>query len=163
MQLKVDFIDNGSLARFKRLHDVVLNERMALGVKRVMLMLSDKIQGSITQGTYGVKTDTGRLRGSFGGNSDGVMFTEEEGTNIVIGTLGSNLKYARIQEYGGTITASKSKYLRFRTRDGAWHSKKSVRIPEHLYLHKTMEKYKSESAEMLKTEIAAAMGSVNGR
>ncbi len=62
--------------------------------------------------------DTGRLRNSISGRPNGAV-------SFVVGT---NVKYARLQNFGGTITAKKAKYLKFRV-GSRWVSKKSVTIP----------------------------------
>ena len=49
-------------------------------------------------------------------------------------SIGSNLAYASIHEFGGEIRAKNAKYLRFRTADGKWHSRESVTIPARPYL-----------------------------
>lgn len=47
---------------------------------------------------------------------------------------GTNLVYAAIQEFGGTIHAKDKPYLVFKTKDGKWHSVKSVQIPPTAYM-----------------------------
>jgi hypothetical protein len=66
---------------------------------------------ALTQGTYGVKTDTGLLRASFGIGAENNVYEVKGQGNTFSGTLGSNVIYARVQEYGGVITPKKSKYL----------------------------------------------------
>ena len=48
--------------------------------------------------------------------------------------VGTNLIYAPIQEFGGTIRAKNKPYLVFQTKDGSWHSVKSVQIPPVGYM-----------------------------
>lgn len=48
--------------------------------------------------------------------------------------VGTNIIYGPIQEFGGTIKAKNAPYLVFRTKDGAWHSVKSVQIPPTAYM-----------------------------
>lgn len=45
--------------------------------------------------------------------------------------------YARIQEKGGKVTASKKPYLKFRY-GGSWHSVKSVKLPARPYMAPTL-------------------------
>jgi hypothetical protein len=45
------------------------------------------------------------------------------------GKVYSDLVYSAIQEFGGIIRATRAKFLRFQTKDGTWHMKKSVKIP----------------------------------
>lgn len=53
---------------------------------------------------------------------------------IVAYTVGTNLVYAPIQEFGGTIHAKSGGYLVFQTDDGEWHSVRSVNIPARPYM-----------------------------
>ena len=68
-------------------------------------------------------TDSGRLRRSieFAATSDKVM-------------VGSNLKYARIHQKGGTITPKKAKKLVFKGRGGKKVAVDQVTIPARPYL-----------------------------
>ncbi len=68
-------------------------------------------------------TDTGRLRRSidYATTSDTVM-------------VGSNLKYARIHQKGGTITPKKAKKLVFKGRGGKKVAVDQVTIPARPYL-----------------------------
>lgn len=47
--------------------------------------------------------------------------------------------YARIQEKGGTVTAKRTKYLRFQYPSGKWHSVKSAKIPARPYMRPTRD------------------------
>jgi phage gpG-like protein len=53
--------------------------------------------------------------------------------------IGTNVKYARIHEYGGLIRAINAKFLRFKTSDGKWHAKKEVSIPARPFLRPAIE------------------------
>lgn len=48
--------------------------------------------------------------------------------------IATNLIYAAVQEFGGTIRAKNAPYLVFKTKDGSWHSVKEVTIPAHPYM-----------------------------
>ena len=61
-----------------------------------------------------------------------------ERADKLIGTVGSNLVYARIQEYGGTILPKKGKYLRFMV-NGSWVAVKQVTIKPKLYLTRAIK------------------------
>jgi len=58
---------------------------------------------------------------------------ESSETHVLV-EIGTNLVYAAVQEFGGTITARNAPYLVFQTDDGQWHSVRSVTIPAHPYL-----------------------------
>ncbi|WP_319201371.1 phage virion morphogenesis protein [uncultured Ilyobacter sp.] len=48
--------------------------------------------------------------------------------------VGTNVKYARIHQYGGKIKVKNGKYLRFQYAKGKWASKKSVIIPKRTFI-----------------------------
>jgi len=50
-----------------------------------------------------------------------------------VGRVGSNLKYARIHELGGTIKATNAPYLKFLV-DGRWIMVEQVKIPARPYI-----------------------------
>lgn len=49
-------------------------------------------------------------------------------------SIGTNVIYAAIHEFGGTIRAKAGKWLRFKTKDGQWHTVKEVTIPARPYM-----------------------------
>lgn len=68
--------------------------------------------------------DTGRLRGSIA-----VLRLAS-----MIYAVATNVVYAAIHEFGGTIRAKAGGWLRFKTRDGQWHTVKEVTIPARPYM-----------------------------
>ena len=62
--------------------------------------------------------DTGRLRSSITYKSDG------DGV-----TVGTNLRYAAIHQFGGVILPKNKPFLMFKTRDGRFFRMKKVTIP----------------------------------
>lgn len=77
--------------------------------------------------------DTGSLRKSIH------IEIIERGSNYVKAKIGTDLVYAAIQEFGGTITAKNSPYLVFELRgidgiDGGLIRVRSVTIPAHPYM-----------------------------
>jgi HK97 gp10 family phage protein len=90
---------------------------------------------------------TGNLRSSIH------VEPKSSGKDEAIAEVGTSEEYARIQEYGGTITAKNKPYLVFRTEDGKWHSVKSVTIPPHPYLRPAFDENKAR----VKSEIERAV------
>ena len=76
--------------------------------------------------------------------------------------MGTNIIYGPIQEFGGIIHAKNKPYLVFRTKDGAWHSVKSVQIPAHPYIRPAFDEKQDavvqEISDVLDVLIAKAMG-----
>jgi len=70
--------------------------------------------------------DTGRLR-----NSLRALGVQSKGFRVV-----TRVKYAALHNYGGTVTAKKAPYLRFKVA-GRWVSKKSVTIPRRQFIPDT--------------------------
>ena len=48
--------------------------------------------------------------------------------------VGTNVKYAKIHQYGGKITPKNGKQLRFQYAKGKWASKESVIIPKRTFM-----------------------------
>jgi phage virion morphogenesis protein len=48
--------------------------------------------------------------------------------------VGTNVKYAKIHQYGGKITAKKGKQLKFQYAKGKWASKGNVIIPKRIFM-----------------------------
>jgi len=67
--------------------------------------------------------------------------------------VGTNVIYAPIQEFGGIIRAKNAPYLVFKTKDGTWHSVKSVQIPAHPYLRPAYD----EKADACMQEVSDAL------
>ena len=96
---------------------------------------------------------TGALKNS------AIVHTMNEGDKAVaeIG-FGRGLRYARIQEFGGTVSAKNAKYLRFRYH-GKWVSKKSVKIIGKHYLGNAIEQEKGNAVTAMGNVIRSYLGS----
>ena len=66
--------------------------------------------------------------------------------------VGTNLVYARIQEFGGVIRAKTAKFLKFQI-NGQWISKESVFINPHPYMRPSIKKCKSKIKSLFKNLI----------
>ena len=75
--------------------------------------------------------------------------TKEKSVEKVVVVVGTNVEYAAIQEFGGTITAKNAPNLVFQTADGEWHSVPSVEIPAQPYLRPALD----ENREKVKDKI----------
>ena len=79
-----------------------------------------------------------------------------DGAEAEIGFRG--LRYARIQECGGTVSAKNAKYLRFRYH-GKWVMKKSVKIIGKHYLGNAIEQEKGNAVTAMGNVIRSYLGS----
>lgn len=86
--------------------------------------------GSKTNAT--LQPDTGGLRSS-------VHTRVYRSGGRIRGTVGTNKKYAKIHEYGGTIRPKTAKYLKFKA-GGRFYSAQEVTIPERSYLRSSLDK-----------------------
>ena len=59
-------------------------------------------------------------------------------TNSIVGTIGTNVIYAALHEYGGTIRPRAGNALRFQI-SGNWITTKSVTIPDRPFLTPAVE------------------------
>lgn len=80
--------------------------------------------------------DTGRLRSSVG-------YMKLNDKTVVVGVF--NLVYAAIHEFGGVIKAKGSGYLRFKTKDGYWHTVKEVVMPARPYVRPAFDEKTDEA------------------
>jgi phage gpG-like protein len=56
---------------------------------------------------------------------------------------GKPVVYAAIHEFGGIIRPKRKKWLRFKTKDGRWHTVKEVTMPMRSYIRSTAKEKKS--------------------
>ncbi len=122
----------------QRLVSAVLRvtQRFAITIQRAVK--EDKLTGQV------LHNRTGTLRRSI--NQEMVI-----GAGKITAIVGTNVVYAGIHEYGGTIRphlveAKNAKFLRFMGRDGKWTFRKAVMIPEvHMpersFLRSTLQEY----------------------
>lgn len=82
-------------------------EAMMYAMRRSVIRLADYIAEEKLSGKK-LNVRTGNLRRSFQENKARKVQRRADG---VIGTVGTNVKYAKIQEYGGTIRPKKKKWL----------------------------------------------------
>ena len=102
-----------------KLLNLVKGDKLKMGITRALIHIQNEVVKNITTGKYGVKTRTGRLRASFTHAQN--FRVSQIGKDQVVGILGSNVVYARIQEFGGQTGGNKS-----------------VNIKPHYYLRNTM-------------------------
>ena len=114
--------------------------------------------------------DTGRLAGSI------TWATAEEGSSVRapaglwdgiekpardnVVYIGTNVVYAAQKEYGGTIRAVNAKYLRFKTKDGMWHMRKSVYQKPQPFLRPAFDENRAEIKEIFREHLTRMV--VNG-
>ncbi len=97
--------------------------------KLILSRTGEAITGNIKQywlTGYALNVRSGRLRKS-------ISYKMIGNKAVDIGTLGSNVVYARIHEKGGVIRPVRSQYLRFQV-NGRWVTTKEVRIPARPYV-----------------------------
>jgi HK97 gp10 family phage protein len=75
--------------------------------------------------------------------------TIEKSPDAAYVAVGTNLEYAAVQEFGGTIK-SKSGYLVFQTEDGQWHSVPSVSVPARPYLRPALDENRGRIVDEVK-------------
>lgn len=96
------------------------------------------------QATINAPKDTGILKASITRKVNGLT-----------AAIGTNLIYAMIQEFGGTIRAKTGKYLRFKNRKtGRWVTTESVKIPAA----NNGQGYMRPAAETVRRKITAIAG-----
>jgi HK97 gp10 family phage protein len=107
---------------------------------------ANKLEAAVTSAALIVENDakdkapykTGTLKRSI------THETKEKSHERVVVAVGTNLIYAGILEFGGTIESKSGGYLVFKTDDGEWHSVSSVQIPARPYLRPALDQNKAK-------------------
>jgi phage gpG-like protein len=121
LKLSIDGNKRGSikLAKFGREKIPNLKRGIDRGTSRLERTIKEKkLSGQV------LNVRTGLLRSSW--HTTPARYQPGVG---VSGQVGTNVKYARVHEYGMVIKAKNFPFMRFRTADGAWHMVKQVTIP----------------------------------
>lgn len=122
-----------------------------IGTKSIMRMnslIGEAVRRNVVQNHLSGRPGLNRVTGNLAKS----ISWQLEARNQV--SIGSNLAYASIHEFGGEIKAKNVKYLRFRTADGSWHSRKSVTIPMRPYLKPgILETFESGEVIMLAQKV----------
>lgn len=114
-------------------------------IQRVLFFLRGRVSIALAAGTYGIKTQGGRLMGTMESR------VSVSGTSFK-GELGPTVIYGPIQEEGGVIRPVRAKALRF-VVNGEVIFAKRVTIPAHWYMRKTLERYEKELPGLIKKEM----------
>lgn len=117
---------------------------LRVGIHKALIELEGEVKTKLSGKVLNVQTGT--LRRSIGRKIS-------QFGNQITGFIGTNLKYGRIHEFGGEIKIKKAKWLRFKTRDGKWHSVKKVTMPERSYLRSTLREKESQVLDIVQREI----------
>lgn len=132
--ISVDFIENNTVLKLDALKGRV-DDATKTGIMRSQIHVQRKITENLRSGKFNIKTRKGGLASSIA-TAPVIRIG-----NDLIGIVGSNLKYARIQEVGGDIYPVKAKVLKFQI-GGKWLSSKHVKIPPHFYMRQTLDEDK---------------------
>lgn len=114
------------------------------GVSEAVLFAEGEAKKSFGQSGH-LKVKTGTLRRSIKSTS-----------NKAEGSLSSNVVYAAIHEFGGTIKAKSSGYLKFKI-GGNWKTVKQVVMPKRAYLMPAFADNMDEINEMITNIILKGM------
>jgi HK97 gp10 family phage protein len=101
----------------------------------------DKLQEYIQENIVGADlVDTGNLLNNWS--------VKPDGDKAVI--VGTDTPYARIHEFGGLIEPkTPGGWLKFQTRDGAWHSVKRVQMPARPFVRPAIDHHKDDVARAI--------------
>ena len=118
------------------------------GVTKGMKFVRDKAKKF--DGSNQLRIRTGRLR-------DSIDYEIKQSRDEIVGFLGSDAIYAAIQEYGGTVTARKAKYLVFKTSSG-WRKVESITIPPRPFLRPAILNNKDDFENLVRRGIKSGWG-----
>ena len=97
-----------------------------LGIRKCAMLVERKAKETVYDGhPEHLEGDKGGLRRSI---------TVQYVQSGLTAHIGPNVVYAAIHEFGGTIVPKTANYLRFKTKDGAWHTVSKVTIPARPYM-----------------------------
>ena len=146
MEIKIE-ISKDSIQELK---DMVpdFHKSFYAGMRKAMFFAENKVKRSFGTGDT-PKVRTGHLRRSI---QSGV---NKKGKNIE-GYVGSNVKYAAIHEFGGTIKPRTGEYLTF-ILDGQFKKVKQVVIPKRSYLKDTIENNIDGIKNIIENEIVTSL------
>ena len=133
-------------AKLKGLSDA-LRTKLGAAAKRGAVKVQKKAWENITEKFQRGTHRTGDLKN----------YIKAEQTSQVAAVVGTDLVYAAIHEFGGTIVPRTAKALVFQTRDGNWVRTQKVRIPKRPYLYPAADserdKIIAEFTELIETEL----------
>lgn len=108
------------------------NGNLRNGILAACILVEGKVKRDYLSGQV-LHVRTGRLRSSI---THALPTLGPQGWQ---GTVGTNVIYAPVHEYGATIEPKTKPYLKFQTPDGAWHSVKRVVIPPRPFMKPALE------------------------
>jgi phage gpG-like protein len=125
-----------------RIQDAVVGALNEYSQELAGTIKEDKLSGQV------LNVQTGALR-------DSIAPLEAVKGEVMSGGAGggAGIVYAAIHEYGGTITAKRAPYLRFRTADGRWHAVKSVVMPERSYMRSSFRETYEQGLQLVRDAV----------
>ena len=156
MQLSIELKDYNTIMRFKNL-EARLNINLLNAIRKACRVVRDQIVRNLTTGKYNVKTDTGRLRASM------TYDVRPISDGSVLGRVGTNVIYARIQESGGTtrptVTPRMARFAWAQYKETGltmWKAialkkgdRLNIKIPPHWYMRNTMREMKNRVKQIV--------------
>jgi phage gpG-like protein len=144
-QIKIEY----KQADLERLKEFPARARrgMETGLGKAVKFVEAEVKKSFGQGGT-PKIKTGTLRRSITSGVDKVP--------VLLGWVGTNVSYAGIQEFGGTIRAKNSKYLTFQVNKH-WVKVKEVVIPARPYLRPAVMNNMDKIADLIMYDIIQAL------
>lgn len=125
--------------------DAFLTELEHQGLELAQYIKTQELSGQVLQNR------TGTLRRS-------ITMTPFRSSGQV--TVGTNVLYAKVHEFGAVIKAKNVPYLKFQTPDGAWHMKKQVLVPARPFLRPALIRNRGKIQEALAKAVSRAVREV---
>lgn len=128
----------------RRIDPAIYKPRLLQTMQQISLMIAAYVKSDELSGQV-LNIRTGRLKASIQGTAQVVG-------DLIVGSIGTNVVYARIQELGGTIRAINGPYLKFQV-GGQWVQKKEVVIPARPFLEPGIKNNKDRIQSMLQQTV----------
>ena len=146
--IKISITQTPETKEFLKKFPDEFRKALVFGFRRAMFFLEGEVKKSF--GTEGKpKVRTGALRRS-------IATSVTERRTYITGTLGSDLIYAPVQEYGAIIKPKTKPFLRFMIGE-RWVTLKQAVIPARPYLEPTINENLDEVDAMITSEIIGAI------
>lgn len=146
--IKIKIVQTEDTKKFLKEFPGMFRSALLDGFKKAMYFLEGEVKKSFGD-TDKPKVRTGALRRSI---TTSINIRQRR----LVGTLGSDLIYAPVQELGAVIKPKKNPFMRFMIGD-RWVTLKQVTIPARPYLEPTVKENTDEVSDIITSHIVGAV------
>ena len=143
----------------------VIDKALQAGIKKGLDAAAIHLQGKVKQALNGGSPSSpgsppGKKTGDLG-RSIQIDRSRNKGRYPRV-RVGTNKVYARIHEFGGTITPKRAKALHFQLADGSWRTAQRVVIPARPFMRPTLKREAKTMRRIIRNTIDREFAKVRG-